>query len=268
LVVVPDQEDAVRRRGEEERQPELGPVDVLDLVDQQLLAVRPPTSEQRRIPRQFQDRPQDEVVEVEPAAGQDGRLVVDERPCVRAGIGIGGDLAAETPSSTLSRETIVSSRRRPASSAHGATAARMAGRSASGSTAIPASRRISRPRAWKVRTRTTPGAIPSGATAASRRSVISTAARLLNVIARIASAGVPVAISHAARATSVVVLPDPAGAMHKEGPGGAVAAARWSGASRARRSVTDGCNSMGSSVAATAHPRLNRVLTSRDSIER
>ena len=38
--------------------------------------------------------------------------------------------------------------------------------------------------------------------------------------------GVPVAISQAARATSVVVLPLPAGAMHSIGPGGAVAAAR------------------------------------------
>jgi hypothetical protein len=51
---------------------------------------------------------------------------------------------------------------------------------------------------------------------------------------------VPVAISHAARATNVVVFPDPAGAMHSEGPGGAVAAARWSGARRASRPVTDG----------------------------
>ena len=45
-------------------------------------------------------------------------------------------------------------------------------------------------------------------------------------MARIASGGVPVAISQAARATSVVVLPLPAGAMHNDGPGGAVAAAR------------------------------------------
>ena len=76
---------------------------------------------------------------------------------------------------------------------------------------------------------------PSGSTAASSRSVISSAARLLKVIARIASGGVPLSISHAARATSVVVLPDPAGATHNDGPAGAVAAARWSGASRASR---------------------------------
>ena len=95
--------------------------------------------------------------------------------------------AAETPSSTLSREIAVSSRRMAASSAHGATWRRTAARSASGSTDTPASRRISRPSAWNVRTRTVPGPTPSGATAASRRSVISTAARLLKVIARIRS---------------------------------------------------------------------------------
>ena len=44
-------------------------------------------------------------------------------------------------------------------------------------------------------------------------------------------------ISQAIRATSVVVLPLPAGAMQSTGPGGAVAAARWSGASFAIRSA-------------------------------
>ena len=48
------------------------------------------------------------------------------------------------------------------------------------------------------------------------------------------------AISQVIRATSVVVLPDPAGATHSSGPGGAVAASRWSGASLARRSTTLG----------------------------
>ena len=152
--------------------------------------------------------------------------------------------SAETPSSTLSRDTTVSSRSSAASSAHGATSASTAARSTIGSTATPASRRISRPRAWNVRTRTSPGATPSGATAASRRSVISSAARLLKVIAWIAPGGVPVAMSHAARATRVVVLPLPAGAMHSHGPGGAVAAACWSVASRARRSATEGWRSI------------------------
>ena len=86
-----------------------------------------------------------------------------------------------------------------------------------------------------------PGATPSGATrGVEPLGHLDSAARLLNVIARIVSGGVPESISHAARATSVVVLPLPAGAMHSDGPGGAVAAARWSGASRASRSTTDG----------------------------
>ena len=46
------------------------------------------------------------------------------------------------------------------------------------------------------------------------------------------------------RATSVVVLPDPAGATHSTGPGGAIAAARWSGASRPSRSRTDSGRSL------------------------
>jgi hypothetical protein len=50
----------------------------------------------------------------------------------------------------------------------------------------------------------------------------------------------PSSTSHAIRATSVVVLPLPAGATHRTGPGGAVAAARWSGVSRSSRCWTDG----------------------------
>ena len=49
----------------------------------------------------------------------------------------------------------------------------------------------------------------------------------------------PPSTSHAIRATRVVVLPDPAGATHSTGPGGAVAAARWSGVNRSRRCRTD-----------------------------
>jgi hypothetical protein len=64
---------------------------------------------------------------------------------------------------------------------------------------------------------------------------------LLNVIARIDPGATPPSINQAARATSVVVLPLPAGAMHSDGPGGAVAAARWSGASRSSLEATSGC---------------------------
>ena len=241
LVVVADEEDPVGRGRQEEREAELAAVHVLDLVDQQLLAPRPPPGEQRRVRLEALDRAQDEVVEVEAAATPGPRPRRRRTPARRdPRRGRAATCAASTPSSIFSREITVSSRTRSAASAHGATAARTAARSASGSTATPASRRISRPSAWNVRTRTPPGATPSGASAASSRSVISTAARLLKVIARMPSGGVPVAMSQAARATRVVVLPLPAGAMHKDGPGGAVAAARWSGASRARRSATAG----------------------------
>ena len=116
---------------------------------------------------------------------------------------------------------------------------RTASRSSNGSTRSPPSVRISRPRAWNVLTQTLPAARPSGSSAASTRDAISSAARLLNVTAVMAVGLAPVATSHAIRATRVVVLPLPAGATHSTGPGGAVAAARWSGASRARRSATE-----------------------------
>ena len=75
---------------------------------------------------------------------------------------------------------------------------------------------------------------------ASARSPSSSAARLLKVIAAIVAGSAPPSTSQAIRATSVVVLPLPAGATQRTGPGGAVAAARWSGVSRARRSWTAG----------------------------
>ena len=79
-----------------------------------------------------------------------------------------------------------------------------------------------------MRTRTSPAPQP---TARGRRRVAHRAlraARLLNVIAAIV-AGRPPSTSQATRATSVVVLPLPAGAT-KTVPGAAVAAVRWSGA--------------------------------------
>ena len=91
-----------------------------------------------------------------------------------------------------------------------------------------------------MRTRTASGATPSGSSAGATRSRSSSAARVLNVMAAIVAGSTPVATSQATRATRVVVLPLPAGAMHRTGPGGAVAAARWSGASRASRSATAG----------------------------
>ena len=134
--------------------------------------------------------------------------------------------SAVTACSSLSRENAESRRLISPGPILGQSSRSSAARSTSGSTATPASRRISRPRAWKVRTRTAPGSTSIGARAASRRSASSCAARLLNVIAAIEAGGAPPSTSQAILATSVVVLPDPAGATHRIGPGGAVAAAR------------------------------------------
>lgn len=76
-------------------------------------------------------------------------------------------------------------------------------------TGTPASARISRPRAWNVRTRTGSADSSSGASAAARRSPNSSAARLLNVTAVMVRGCVSFATSQQIRATSVVVLPLP-----------------------------------------------------------
>ena len=94
------------------------------------------------------------------------------------------------------------------------------------------------PSAWNVRTRTPPAATPSGASAASSRSAELLGRALVERDRRDPVGRRSAATSHAIRATSVVVLPDPAGATQSTGPGGAVAAARWSVARRARRSAT------------------------------
>ena len=103
-------------------------------------------------------------------------------------------------------------------------------------------RRESRgPRAWKVRTRTEPDGQAEG-----RQRLVEPIGQLLGrppverQRRRSSPASAPPSTSQATRATRVVVLPDPAGATHSTGPGGAVAAARWSAASRASRSATDG----------------------------
>ena len=116
---------------------------------------------------------------------------------------------------------------------------------------MPASRRISRPSAWNVRTRMVRAGIPSGSTAASSRTASSSAARLLKVIAAIDTGSAPSSTSQAMRATRVVVLPEPAGATQSTGPGGAVAAARWSTVSRASRVTTSGW-AMGTSLPTVA----------------
>ena len=120
LVVVTHEEDPVGRRREQERQPQLRAVDVLDLVDEQMAAAVAPPGEQRRIGVEERRRATDQVVEVEAAALRDRSLVGNEGPRERAGVGVGGDAGAVAPRSSLSRENAVSSRptlgrgRRPA----------------------------------------------------------------------------------------------------------------------------------------------------------
>ena len=101
-----------------------------------------------------------------------------------------------------------------------------------------------------------PPRTPSGASAASSRAVSSSAARLLNATMHTDPGSAPPSTSQATRATRVVVLPEPAGATHSTGPGGAVAAARWSGASRARRSATDGWETAAHGPASVTRRRL------------
>ena len=194
-------------------------VDVLGLVDQQRRGARPPAGEQHRVRRQAADRPDDEVVEVDATRRADRALVCRRRPA-RSGRardrrrprrpspagpasasrtrGRGGRASAATPPGTASRSS--------------------SSRSISGSTATPASTRISRPSAWNVRTRTAPAATPSGASAASSRSVSSSAARLLKATTVIVPGSTPPSTSQATRATRVVVLPLPAGATTRTGP--------------------------------------------------
>src|SRR5450759_646451 len=93
--------------------------------------------------------------------------------------------------------------------------------------AASSSRRRSASATRSSQSSTAPGATPSGASAGSRRARSSSAARVLKVIAAIeAGTASPAPTSQATRATSVVVLPLPAGATHRMGPGGAVAASR------------------------------------------
>jgi hypothetical protein len=50
LVVVADEEDPIRRRRQEQGQRQLAPVDVLDLVDQEVGAASPPAAEEGFVP--------------------------------------------------------------------------------------------------------------------------------------------------------------------------------------------------------------------------
>ena len=222
LVVVADEEDPVRRRREEQRQPELGPVEVLGLVDEEMRAAAPATApgppapprgarapgrrgrrsrarRRRRSPARRRRTP----ARSGPAPGR-RRPRPRSRRCRASG--------ARSPCRAVASRPA----RPPAGAAAGSPSGRRAARPAA-----PASRRISRPErverpdpdGARRRRRADRGRPPS-------RSVSSSAARLLNVIAAISSGGAaPDAMSQATRATSVVVLPLPAGRDAEQRPG-------------------------------------------------
>ena len=92
LVVVTDEEDPVRRRGEQQRKTELRAVDVLDLVDEQVGAPSPPAIQGRRLAREDLESAPDEVVEIEATMLRDRPLVRDEGTRDRPGAGVGRDV--------------------------------------------------------------------------------------------------------------------------------------------------------------------------------
>ena len=210
-------------------------------------------------------RPQDEVVEVEPARRRDRPLVRDEasarsarasgRPRPRSGV---------TPSSTLqARDRAVQLRQRRPSSAAGRELAqeRRRDRRAAPS-AAPASRRISRPeRVERPDADRAPASTPSGASAASSRSPSSTAARRLNVMAAIVS-GVD-----AGRSTSQAIAGDErrglaaARGRDDQSTGRAARSPRLAGRAPVGRGgpPTDGCIDMRGSLGGASHPRLRDV---------
>src|SRR5919106_5997904 len=93
-------------------------------------------------------------------------------------------------------------------------------------------------------------------TSCSTRSRISSAALLVNVIARISPGRArPVAISHAIRWVSTRVLPEPAPAITSSGPSPWVTASRWAGLRSASRRSTR------SAPGAIGAPCMASVLT-------
>src|SRR5205814_2137693 len=97
LVVIADEENPVRRRGQEERHPELCPVQVLCLVDEKVSATVAPPPEDGRVALEQTEAPGDEIVEVEAALGREIRLVRHECPGDRSRLwiddNVGGDEA-------------------------------------------------------------------------------------------------------------------------------------------------------------------------------
>ena len=97
LVVIADQEDPVRRCGQEQRQVQLGAVHILDLVDQQLPTSAAPPGEEAGLALQGRDGAEDQVVEVESSGGCDRSFVVHEGSRRRSRLRVGGDLGRGRP---------------------------------------------------------------------------------------------------------------------------------------------------------------------------
>ena len=228
----------------------------------------PGSAVDRRRSRRARDH---EVVEVEAAASRERPLVGGERRAT-------GPASAAAPSTSLQRR-----RRRSSFSAENRSSSRRrrrgrrrraqppqdaSSRSTSGSTDTPG-----RPQDLAARAHGTSGparcpcAIPSGSSADRqptrqllRRALVERRPR------RSGPAGVPVSTSQAIRATSVVVLPDPAGATHSTGPGGAVAARAGRapvGPGAPRRPDAGSCPQDRKEVCTPAHLRLHAGLPDR-----
>ncbi len=154
LVVVADEEDPVRRGREQQREPQLRAVHVLDLVHEQVGAAAAPRREQVRVRLERRERASDEVVEVERAASRQRALVGHERSRCRSGLRVRGDLVRRHREIQLEpRERGVESRRPPPGRCPGRAPRGPPRESTRPDTSTPASRRISRPSAWNVRTR-------------------------------------------------------------------------------------------------------------------
>ena len=97
LVVVADEEDAVRRLREQQCELQLRPVEVLCLVDQQLGAAGTPARQGRSVVLEQPQRTDHEVVEVDAAARGDRPLVGDEGARHRSGCRVACHLVGRDP---------------------------------------------------------------------------------------------------------------------------------------------------------------------------
>ena len=148
LVIVAHQEDVPRLAGEQQCQLQLGPVEVLRLVDEEHLGPPTPCREDGRVGAQDPERAGHQVIEVE------HRLRGQCRPICSVGC-MDMHLVRGGPRSGSSVSRVnASSRMRIVAAGSGPPASRStsAPLSASRVTSTPASRRIRRPRAWNVRT--------------------------------------------------------------------------------------------------------------------